>query len=59
MVCWKFRDLRTIRVKQFLRVATGIEGREGAKHLRISKEINRKESGEDYARSILEFLRKE
>ena len=46
--------MRTIRVKQVLRVAPVIEGREereGAEHLRTRKEINRKESGKEYARS--------
>ena len=59
MVKWDFRDLKTIRVKQVLRVAAEIEGRAGAKHLRTRKEINRNKSGEDYLRRVLEFLRKE
>ena len=59
MVCWEFRDLRTVRVKQVLRVGAGIEGREGAEHLRTRMEIKREESGEEYARRIIEFLRKE
>ena len=55
MVCREFRDLKTIRVKHVLRVAAGIEGRDGVEHLRTQKKNNRKEPGEDYARSILEF----
>ena len=59
MVCWEFRDLRSSRVKHVLGVAAGIGEREGIEHLINKKEINREESGEDYARKILEFLRKD
>ena len=39
------------------KVADGIGEREGRGHLVDKKEKNRKESGEDYARKILEFLK--
>ena len=53
MVCWELKTLRTNRVKLVLKVAAGIGEREGTGHLVHKKEINRKESGEDYARKIL------
>ena len=53
MICWEFKTLRTKRVKLVLKVAAGIGEREGTGHLVHKKEINRKESGEDYARKIL------
>ena len=53
MVCWEFKTLRTNRVKLVLKVAAGIGEREGTGHLVDKKEINRIESGEDYARKIL------
>ena len=56
MVCWEFKTLRTNRVKLVLKVAAGIGQREGTGHLVDKKEINRKGSGEDYARKIIEFL---
>ena len=57
MVCWELKTLRTNRVKLVLKVAAGIGEREGTKHLVDKKEINSKESGEDYVRKILEFLK--
>ena len=40
-----------------MRVAAGIDGWVRAEHLRIRKEINREESGEEYAEKVIKFLR--
>ena len=49
--------MRSIRVKQVLRVAARIDGRVGVKQLRIGKEIMGIESGEEYAEKVIKFLR--
>ena len=56
IVCWEFKALKTKRVKLVFKVSAGIEEREGTGHLVNKEKINRKESGEDSARKILEFL---
>ena len=56
MVCWEFRALRTNRVKHILKVGVRIREREGTEHLVNKKEINRKKSGEGYARKIITFF---
>ena len=43
-------------MKLVLKEAAGIGEREGTGYLVNKKERNRKETGEDYARTILEFL---
>ena len=45
MVCREFRDLRSMRVKQVLRVAADIEGRVRPEYLRIGEEISSAETG--------------
>ena len=52
MVYWERRTMRTNRAKFVLKVAAGLEEKEGAKKIVDTK----KESSEDYARKILEFL---
>ena len=52
MVFWELKDLRTDRMKFVLYVAARIGEREGTENLVNPK----KESGEDYAMRILEFL---
>ena len=52
MVCRQFKALRTNRMQFVLQVAAGIGGIEGTENIVDKK----KESGEDYARKILEFL---
>ena len=50
MVCWESRTMRTNRMKFVLKVAAGIKERNG------NNGGTKKESGEDYAKKILEFL---
>ena len=52
MVGWELKALRTERMKFLLYIAAGIGERKGTENL----ENPEKESGEDYARRILEFL---
>ena len=52
VVCWEERSMRTNRVKFVLKVAAKIGEREGTEKIVDTK----KESAEDYARKILEFL---
>ena len=51
MVCWQWRTMRTNRVKFVLKVAAGLEEKEGVAKIVDTKE----ESGEDFARKILEI----
>ena len=46
-------------MKKVLKVAAGIDEMVRAEHLRIGKETNREESGEEYAEKIIKFLREE
>ena len=52
MVCWEMRALRTSSVKSVLKVAARLEEKERE----VKKVTKRKESGEDYAKKIPEFL---
>ena len=52
IVCWELKALRTYRIKCLLYVAAGI----GEKEVKKNLESPKKESGEDYAKRILEFL---
>ena len=53
MACGKSKDMRTKRMKFMLFVAAGLGIREGPENLVDPQ----KESGEDYKRKILEFLK--
>ena len=54
IICWELKALRTDRMKFVLYVAVGIRERERTENL-VGPQ---KESGEDFARRILEVLKK-
>ena len=52
MVGWDAKALRTSRIKTVIQEAAGIRYQEGAEKLIV----NKKGSGEEYAKRVLEFL---
>ena len=52
MVCWDVRAMRTDRMKIVIQEAAGLGERKGTENLNITNQ----ESGEDYARKVLDFL---